>query len=237
MTEKVLRAGEKKTLDILARQKFLGSFYMAGGTGCALHLGHRLSHDFDFFAPRKFGLCPIQNSLRNQGSFVLDYSEANTLVGRFDRTKISFFYYPYPLLEETIDIGGVRIASLLDIGCMKIDAISSRGTKRDFVDLYFILNKLKIDLKSFFKYFEQKYGPAGFNRHHVLKSLIYFDDADKDPEPEMLVDYSWAEIKRFFNKSVTLGFKGFAGKAAPILKAFGSVDFAPDYDYKKARRK
>jgi hypothetical protein len=237
MIEKVLKAGAKKTLGILARQKFLGSFYMAGGTGCALHLGHRLSHDFDFFTPRKFGLIPIQNSLRNQGRFVLDYSEANTLVGRFDRTKISFFRYPYPLLKKTIEIGGVRIASLLDIGCMKIDAISSRGTKRDFVDLFFILHKLGLDLKSFFEYFERKYGKDGFNRHHILKSLVYFEDADKDPEPDMLVDYSWAKIKRYFRGSVVQGFKGFSDKAAPILKAFGSVDFAADYDYKKARRK
>jgi len=237
MIEKVLKAGAKKTLGILAQQKFLRSFYMAGGTGCALHLGHRLSHDFDFFAPRKFGLTPIQNSLRNQGKFVLDYSEANTLVGRFDRTKISFFHYPYPLLEKTIEIGGVRIASLIDIGCMKIDAISSRGTKRDFMDLFFILRGLGLELRSFFEYFTRKYGSDGFNRHHVLKSLVYFEDADKDPEPDMLVDYSWADIKSYFRKGVVQGFKSPSGKALPILKAFGNVDFAADYDYKKARRK
>jgi hypothetical protein len=158
-------------------------------------------------------------------------------VGRFDRTKISFFHYPYPLLNKTIEIGGVRIASLPDIGCMKIDAISSRGTKRDFVDLFFILHKLGLDLKSFFECFERKYGPDGFNRHHILKSLVYFEDADKDPEPEMLVDYSWAKIKGYFRGSVVQGFKGFSGEAAPIMKAFGSVDFAADYDYKKARRR
>jgi hypothetical protein len=215
MIEKVLKAGAKKTLGILARQKFLGSFYMAGGTGCALHLGHRLSHDFDFFTPRKFGLTPIQNSLRNQGRFVLDYSDANTLVGRFDRTKISFFHYPYPLLKKTIEIGGVRIASLLDIGCMKIDAISSRGTKRDFVDLFFILKSLGFDLLAFFGYFERKYGSSGFNRHHILKSLVYFEDADKDPEPEMLAAFSWTKAKRFFVDSVREQFKVFSGKIHP----------------------
>ena len=213
MFDYVLRAGAKKTLEILSRQKFLGSFYMAGGTGCALQLEHRLSHDFDFFTPREFSFFPIQNSLRSQGRFVLDYSEANTLVGRFGRTKISFFHYPYPLLEETIEIRDVRIASLFDIGCMKIDAISSRGTKRDFVDLFFIFKRLGLDLSAFFEYFERKYGPDGFNIHHVLKSLVYFEDADKDPEPEMLIDYSWAEIKRFFSRSVIQGFKSFAGKS------------------------
>jgi hypothetical protein len=85
---------------------------------------------------------------------------------------------------------------------MKIDAISSRGTKRDFVDLFFILKTLRLNLKTFFGDFERKYGPDGFNRHHVLKSLVYFEDADKEPEPEMLVDVSWPETKRFFVENV-----------------------------------
>ena len=252
MIEKVLKAGAKKTFGILARQKFLGSFYMAGGTGCALHLGHRLSHDFDFFTPRKFRLTPIQNSLRNQGTFVLDYSEANTLVGRFDRTKISFFHYPYSLIDKTMEIRGVRIASLVDIGCMKIDAISSRGTKRDFVDLFFILNRLGLDLASFFDLFTRKYGPDGLNRHHVLKSLVYFEDADQDPEPEMLAAFSWTNTKRFFVDSVRKQFNGFSGKIHPptferknmvrrrkldVLSASGTIDFDPAYDYKKTRKR
>jgi hypothetical protein len=85
---------------------------------------------------------------------------------------------------------------------MKIDAISSRGTKRDFADLFFVHKSLDLDMKALFAHFERKYGPGGFNRHHVLKSLIYFEDADNEPEPEMLVDFSWAETKRFFIESI-----------------------------------
>lgn len=206
MTPAVLGADAEKTLRILSRQDFLRSFYLAGGTGCALHIGHRLSHDFDFFSPNEFDIFAIQNSLRNQGRFVIDYSDANTLVGRFDGTKISLFRYAYPLLEEAVDRLGVRVASLVDIGCMKIDAISSRGTRRDFVDLFFILKSLGLDLRALFGSFERKYGPDGFNRHHVLKSLVYFADADKEPEPKMLVDFCWDEAKRYFVESVrTLG--------------------------------
>jgi hypothetical protein len=197
-----LGAEVEKALRAFARQEFLRSFYLAGGTGCALHLGHRLSHDFDFFSPAAFDVFAVQNSLRNQGRFVIDYSDANTLTGRFEGTKVSLFRYVYPLLDETVDRLGVRLASLTDIGCMKIDAISSRGTKRDFVDFFFILQSLGIDLKGFFGSFERKYGPGGFNRHHVLKSLVYFDDADQEPQPEMLVDFSWDEAKRFFVESV-----------------------------------
>jgi hypothetical protein len=202
VTTAVIGAEAEKALRVLSRQNFLRSFYLAGGTGCALHIGHRLSHDFDFFSPDEFDVFAVQNTLRNQGRFVIDYSDADTMTGRFEGTKISLFRYAYPMLEEPVDRLGVRLAALADIGCMKIDAISSRGTKRDFVDLFFILKNLGLDLKAFFGSFERKYGPCGFNRHHVLKSLVYFDDADKEPEPEMLVDFSWSATKRFFVESV-----------------------------------
>lgn len=178
------------------------SFYLAGGTGCALHIGHRRSQDFDLFSPVDFDIYALQNALRNLGDFVADYSDAGTLVGRLNGTKIGLFHYAYPLLEPTEDFLGVRVGSLVDIGCMKIDAISSRGTKRDFVDIFFVHKSLGLDLKALFAHFERKYGPTGFNRHHVLKSLVYFEDADKEPEPEMLADFSWAETKRFFIESI-----------------------------------
>jgi hypothetical protein len=202
MIHSVLGADAKKVLMLLSRQDFMRSFYLAGGTGCALRIGHRISRDFDFFSQNEFEIFPVQNSLRNLGRLVIDYSDSNTLVGRFDGTKISLFHYAYALIESLCEDRGVRIASLVDIGCMKIDAISSQGTKRDFVDLFFILKKIGLDLKTFFANFERKYGPDGFNRHHVLKSLVYFEDADKEPGPEMLVEYSWTEAKSFFVESV-----------------------------------
>ncbi len=202
MFKTVLSEDAESILRRLARQDFMRPFYLAGGTGCALHIGHRRSRDFDFFSRDEFDIFVIQNSLRNLGRFAADYSDAGTLVGRLDEVKISLFHYAYPLLEETVDFLGMSVASLVDIGCMKIDAISSRGTKRDFSDLFFIHKTLGLDLKGFFPHFERKYGPVGFNRHHVLKSLVYFEDADQDPDPEMLADFSWAATKRFFVESV-----------------------------------
>jgi len=81
---------------------------------------------------------------------------------------------------------------------MKLDAISSRGSKRDFVDLYFILKKFNFSLKEFFKYFEQKYGKENYNIFHILKSLVFFDDADKNPELNMRIPFSWENLKHFF---------------------------------------
>jgi predicted nucleotidyltransferase component of viral defense system len=202
MFNAVLSPDDERILRLLSRQDFMRSFYLAGGTGCALHIGHRRSQDFDFFSGTGFGIFPIQNVLRNLGRFVADYTDAGTLVGRFENSKISLLHYAYPLLEEAVDYLGMRVASLVDIGCMKIDAISSRGIKRDFIDLFFIQKKLGLDLKALFGYFERKYGPDGFNRHHILKSLVYFEDADKEPEPVMLADFSWAATKQFFIDSI-----------------------------------
>ena len=202
MYESVLDNATQKTIEILALQDFFKSFYLAGGTACALHLGHRTSNDLDFFSNKEILPFEIQNTLRNNGHFITDYSESHTLIGRFNETKISFFHYDYPLIRDLLDLFSIKISSLEDIGCMKIDTISSRGSKRDFVDLYFILRKFDISLKEFFQYFEKKYGKENYNIYHVLKSLVYFEDAEGDPELNMLVQFSWENMKSFFTEQI-----------------------------------
>ena len=198
MYESVLDNATQKTIEILALQDFFKSFYLARGTACALHLGHRTSNDLDFFSNKEILPFEIQNTLRSNGHFITDYSESQTLIGRFNEIKISFFHYDYPLIRDLLDLFSIKISSLEDIGCMKIDTISSRGSKRDFVDLYFILRKFDISLKEFFQYFEKKYGKENYNIYHVLKSLVYFEDAEGDPELNMLVQFSWENMKSFF---------------------------------------
>jgi hypothetical protein len=202
MHESVLDEETKKNIKILSLQAFIKSFYLAGGTGCALHLGHRISNDLDFFSKKDFSHFEIQQSLRSSGHFLTDYSDSHTLIGRFNKTKISFFHYNYPLIRDTLLFLDLRISSLEDIGCMKVDAISSRGSRRDFVDLFFILKKFNIGLNEFFKYFEEKYGKENFNIYHVLKSLVYFEEAEKDPELNMLVQFSWENVKSYFSEQI-----------------------------------
>lgn len=133
MFENVLSPDASATFGALSRQDFLGSFYLAGGTGCALQIGHCRSQDIDFFSPKDFEAFPLQNALRNLGLFTADYSSAGTLIGRLDGAKISLFHYPYPLLEDTVGCLGGRVASLVDIGCMKIDA---RTRSRDVLPIF-----------------------------------------------------------------------------------------------------
>jgi hypothetical protein len=205
----VLSGEAKKTVEILSKQKFISSFYLAGGTACAVYIGHRISEDLDFFSINDFSHFEIQNTLKARGRFIVDYSDTRTLTGRFDQTKISFFHYEYPLLADTHDFLNIKFSSLKDIGCMKIDAISSRGCRRDFVDLYFILKDLKMNLEKFIMFFHEKYGKENYNLIHILKSLVYFKDADNEPELKMLHQYSWANVKDFFKKQIK-GFNDFS---------------------------
>ena len=92
-----------------------------------------------------------------------------------------------------------NVADIIDIACMKIDTISSRGAKRDFIDVYFIAKEI-IPLKEIFEFFEKKYACINYNMMHIKKSLVFFDDAESDPTPQMLKPADWEEIKSFFKK-------------------------------------
>jgi hypothetical protein len=196
MFDGVLAPATRLVVDQLASWVSKREFYLSGGTGCALQLGHRMSQDLDFFSPIVFSPGDLWAELRKIGDCAPDYTNAGTWVGEFRQTKTGFFHYPYPLLEETVSFSGLAVASLEDIGCMKIEAIVGRGKKRDFIDLYFLLREMGFDLDALFGLFRKKYQSAPGNHIHVMKSLVYFADADSDPEPVMLVDYSWTEVKR-----------------------------------------
>ncbi|MGB8951722.1 MAG: nucleotidyl transferase AbiEii/AbiGii toxin family protein [Candidatus Aminicenantales bacterium] len=202
MLDSVLSETSKKNIKILSSLPFVQEFYLAGGSGCALQLGHRISQDLDFFSRKEFSHFEIQESLKNRGNFIVDYSDTQTLVGRLNATKISFIHYGYPLIRDLQMYSGLNLASIEDIGCMKIDTISSRGKKRDFVDLYFILKHKAVSLKEYFNFFDSKYGPENYNLYHVLKSLVYFEDAEKDPDLQMLFEFSWKDLKSFFREQV-----------------------------------
>lgn len=95
----------------------------------------------------------------------------------------------------------VRIASIVDIACMKLNAISSRGTMRDFIDLYVICKNENL-LPELIAFFDQKYHGVKYNRLHVLKSLVYFEDAEKDEPPQMIEKIDWQTIKNYFQKEI-----------------------------------
>ncbi len=212
MFRSVLSKNAQIALGVLGKSGIVKEGYLAGGSALALRLGHRISVDFDFFSPREFDSLTMSNILVSLGIFTVDTREKNTLLGIFNGVKYSYFYYPYPLLEHGDMYEGVTIASATDIAVMKLSAIMDRGIKRDFIDLYMI-TKQGVLMDALFLLYDQKYGLLQSNKVSLLKSLSYFDDADKSDMPEMLIPISWEEVKQFFaSESVRLGKKYLEGK-------------------------
>ena len=174
MFYEILDDERKKLLPKLAY--FKDRFYLAGGTALALHLGHRDSEDFDFFSPDDFDdqfLIGELHGVLDGRDWQVIQDEKNTVSIIVDKKiKLSFFTYPYPLLESLIDEPNLKIASIVDIACMKLSAVVGRATMKDYVDLYYILQKS--DLTKLLE-FSQKKMP-NLDRQLILKSLVYFED-------------------------------------------------------------
>jgi predicted nucleotidyltransferase component of viral defense system len=198
----VLSPAARQSLATIASTALAPRFYLAGGTAVALHLGHRLSHDLDFFTPeRSFPTDLPRRELGHRGELTVVQEDAGTFLGTFNGVRISFFIYPYSLLETPIELEGIQIVGLLDLAAMKLDAISSRGKKRDFIDLYEICQSV-FPLEQAIRHFEQKYAGVNYSMVHLLKSLTYFEDAEDDPMPQVLTPLEWAEVRRFFEAEV-----------------------------------
>lgn len=176
----------------------LERFYLAGGTGLALQFGHRLSHDLDFFSKELFDEeFLLQHIGRHEQ--LSDVSKGpHTLHAVLHNSKVSFLGYDYPVLFPLERFEEVAIADPRDIACMKVSAIASRGTMRDFVDLYVAAERFS--LRSLLQLFDRKYARTGYNKVHILKSLTFFEDAEKDSMPHLLVPLEWNAVKRFFER-------------------------------------
>lgn len=180
-------------------------FYLAGGTGLALQLGHRDSADFDFFSENHFDTSAFYTHLKEtlRGTDVLKVLEEkdSLTVVAAGEIRLSFLRYPYKLLEPRISEENLQIASIKDIGCMKLSAVVSRAVEKDFVDLFFIIKE--IPLSELLKLARQKMPDLDSNL--VLKSLVYFADvAEEKIKFQHGHEVSFGEIKRFMEEQVTM---------------------------------
>ena len=109
-------------------------------------------------------------------------------------------HYPYPLLFPLLQFERIAIADPRDIACMKLDAIGNRGSRRDFVDLH--LAAQTYGLNEIFGWFAQRYASVSYSRTHLFKALTCFEDAEREPMPDMLVPLDWAAVKQYFFSQV-----------------------------------
>lgn len=188
----ILPKKQQEIFFILKEKEWLNPFYLAGGTALALQYKHRESVDFDFFSDKNFSNDEILEHLKITGETEIFSEEKNTLHTLVKGVQISFLGYKYKLMNPLEAEGNIKIADPLDIACMKLSAIVSRGTKKDFVDLYYLLGHFS--LEELFKAYHKKYNLTD-HRYILLKSLVYFTDAEEDPMPLVKEDISWQTIK------------------------------------------
>jgi predicted nucleotidyltransferase component of viral defense system len=199
MFEQTLSADTKSNLAAIGQTPLARQYYLAGGTAVALHLGSRFSFDLDFFSKEHISIDVVLQTLRALEQIETFRATADTLNGRLNGYRISFFIYPYPVLEPFAGYAGVQIASLTDLAAMKVDAFNRRGTKRDFVDLYFICQR-SFPLDKALELLFQKFKDYNINPVNVFKSLVYFGDAEKDDTQQMIEKVPWREVKGFIQK-------------------------------------
>ncbi len=171
----------------------LAGFNLAGGTALSLQLGHRTSTDLDFFGIPKLHFDIIKSEISANFHYQVELNTKNILIGFIDGVKVDFVNYKYRLLKPPMIDDGIRFLSIQDIACMKLAAVTGRGKKRDFIDLYFILKI--IPLNELLKLYENKYQDGSIQL--VLKSLTYFNDAEQDEMPFMFSEVGWGEVKRY----------------------------------------
>ncbi|MBI5082561.1 MAG: nucleotidyl transferase AbiEii/AbiGii toxin family protein [Chloroflexi bacterium] len=190
----------RRSLESVKSLPFLADFYLAGGTALALQIGHRVSHDLDFFSStNSLGFserAAMLPRLQKLGSAIIR-SETDTMIYvTVMGVEVSFIYQHHPLLNSPIYWENVAIADLVDIGLMKLSAIKDRGTRRDFVDIYCLREDAPLD--KLFDLIPQKYFDRPSFAMHLALGLRYFDDAEDDPR-ELIMKRSvrWQDVKKY----------------------------------------
>lgn len=199
MFTKALLPDTLRAIKLVSNVPEIKKAYLAGGTALALQMGHRISVDLDFFTRHEFNEEELSTKLGSLPKFIQDGTAKWTVWGRIGETKFSIFYYKYPLIEKTVPFEGIQLASLADISAMKIHAIEDRGTRRDFVDVYFLSKKYT--LENMLDFYQKKYSVLEDHLYSILRSLDYFEDAEAESQmPKMILSVNWEEVKEYFRK-------------------------------------
>jgi len=197
-------AVEATTLELiksLQGKPYLQGFYLVGGTALALHLEHRKSIDIDLFSNFSFDATGLLEQIHQDFLYQLFFTASNTLKGSIANINVDILAHRYELIAEPELVHGVKLLSLPDIIAMKLNAISTSGQRsKDFIDIYYLLKKYKLERMLVF--YQEKYKQE--NISFILKSLIYFDDVDLADWPVMIKDpkSKWADVKKLIEKEV-----------------------------------
>lgn len=190
------------TLELLKRlmaEPLFAGTRLVGGTALALQFGHRSSIDLDLFGTIEEDTDLTTEVLERIGPTIPGKCTAKIKTYRLCGVKTDFVSYDrYPWIDAPVIEDGLRLASPKDIAAMKVNAVQGRGTRKDFVDMYFLIQHYGLD--QVMQWYKAKY--PEYSEYRAMLSLTYFEDAEQQPMPYMFVDVSWEEMKRRILASV-----------------------------------
>ena len=198
-----LRTIEPHTLELLRalmQEAALSELRLVGGTALALQYGHRSSVDLDLFGKIDIDGYELQSILSKYG--VLKVENETKIIHQYyiDNIKVDVVNYPFEWISPIIEEDGIRLASPIDIAAMKVNAIEGRGTKKDFIDMYMLLQHYS--LKEIIAFYQQKY--PNYSIFRALRSLTYFEDAEDQFMPRMFIEDTWENMKLYITNQVKL---------------------------------
>ena len=180
------------------RSSALDGLRLAGGTSLALQIGHRRSVDLDLFGTLNTDEFGLRKALSAHGDIITLKNSDNIHIYVISGIKVDIVNYPYPWIEDEVKDGIFRLAGKKDIAAMKLSAITGRGSKKDFIDIWFLLKQFS--LKLMMEWYKEKYKDG--SEFLVLKSLTYFDDAELEEMPVMLIPVNWTDVKDFIIRKI-----------------------------------
>lgn len=190
------------TLELLKKlsaQPELQGMRLVGGTSLALQYGHRQSVDLDFFGSPTVSQDDILSMIERMGSYKLRNRTNSILQLILNGVMVDIVdYCRYPWIDEPVYEDSLMLASPKDIAAMKINAIEGRGSRKDFIDIYLLLQHYS--LEELLRFYSQKY--PNYSIFRALLSLTYFDDAENEAMPKMFIADSWDEIKTHITSAV-----------------------------------
>jgi len=181
-------------LENLMQREYLNNFVLVGGTALSLQIGHRKSIDLDMFTSVAMETENLQQQLENDFSdFKITLKRSNTLLAIINTIKVDFIRFKYGFQYPTTIENGIRLANIKDIASMKLDAITGRGKKKDFFDLYFLLKHFT--LPELLDLYQTKYQHTTL--FHVIRSINYFIEAENEPTPYLFdKKVTWEKVKK-----------------------------------------
>ena len=180
-------------LKTLTKSPVLSDMRLVGGTALALQFGHRRSVDLDFFGTTTNNIDELTEALKKGAGELTLLSASKTIrVYNIRGVKVDIVNYAYPWIDEPIKEDGLVLASPKDIAAIKVNAVIGRGTKKDFIDIYFLLQHFSFE--NLMRFYQTKYTDG--SEYRALLSMTYFADADPQPMPYMFEEVSWEKIKK-----------------------------------------